>query len=139
MKPVDARTRIEVLDHATCMKLLAEDVVGRVAVIAGGSPMIFVVNYALDGSDVVFRSEAGTKVDIGVRAPACIEIDGLDREARTGWSVVLAGRLDEVTRYDNATWERVTQLPVDPWAAGDKPRWMRIVADTVTGRRVGPG
>jgi nitroimidazol reductase NimA-like FMN-containing flavoprotein (pyridoxamine 5'-phosphate oxidase superfamily) len=139
MKPVDARTRIEVLDPTTCLELLAQDVVGRVAVVVGGSPMVVVVNYALDGSDVVFRSDAGTKVDMGVRAPACFEIDGFDREARTGWSVVVAGRLEEVTRYDRATWDRITQLPVDPWAAGEKSRWMRIIAETVTGRRVGPG
>ncbi len=138
MKPVDARTHIELLDRASCVKLLAADEIGRLAVIAGGAPMIFVVNYALDGTDVVFRSEAGTKVDLGVRSHACFEIDGFDREARTGWSVVVAGRLEEVTRYDRATWDRVTQLPVEPWAAGEKPRWMRLIADTVTGRRVGP-
>jgi hypothetical protein len=50
--------------------------------------------------------------------------------------VVATGRLEEVTPYDAATYERVRRLPVDPWAGGDKAHWMRLVPDRVTGRRI---
>lgn len=137
MGPVESRPPLEFLDRATCDRLLAEGEVGRLAVIAGGAPMIFVVNYVMDGSDVVFRSDPGTKVDLGPRARACFEIDSLDHEHRTGWSVVAAGRLDEITKYDGERWERVTALPLEPWAAGPKDRWMRLVPSYVGGRRIG--
>jgi nitroimidazol reductase NimA-like FMN-containing flavoprotein (pyridoxamine 5'-phosphate oxidase superfamily) len=137
MRLVDARTGIEVLDRAECLKLLQADVVGRLAVVAGGSPAIFPVNYAMDDEAVVFRTAPGTKVDGAPRAPACFEIDSFDRINRSGWSVVVNGRLEEVTSFDTKLLERVQALPVDPWAVGEKDHWMRLVPHLITGRRVG--
>jgi hypothetical protein len=31
---------------------------------------------------------------------------------------------------------RVEALPLEPWAKGDKPHWVRIRPETMTGRRV---
>jgi len=138
MKTVDACTGIEWLDRDECLRLLAADEVGRLAVVSGGSPAIFPVNYRLDGEAVVFRTDAGTKLDDGPRAPACFEIDAFDRDHRRGWSVVVAGRLEEATRYTAATLDRVRRLPVDPWAGGEKAHWVRLVPTRITGRRVGP-
>ena len=100
MKTVDARTRTEWLDHHECLRLLAADEIGRLAVLDGHTPIILPVNYRLDGEAVVFRTDPGTKLDRGPRAPASFEIDQFDREHRTGWSVVVVGRLEEVTPYD---------------------------------------
>jgi uncharacterized protein len=63
-------------------------------------------------------------------------VDCFDRIERTGWSVVATGRLEEVTRFDVATFERVRRLDIDPWAGGEKAHWMRLVPDRVTGRRL---
>lgn len=139
MKYLDARTGTEVLDREECLVLLAQDVIGRLAVISGTGPVIFPVNYALDGDAIVFRTAPGTKLDAGPRAPACFEIDNFDRETRSGWSVVVVGRLDEATPFDAAVLERVQNLPVEPWARGDKPHWVRLVPSRITGRRVAPG
>lgn len=35
------------------------------------------------------------------------------------------------------TLDRLHQLPIDPWAGGDKSHWMRLIPDRITGRRVG--
>ena len=102
----------------------------------GGSPAVFPVNYAVDGEAVVFRTAEGTKLHSGPRGRVVFEIDDFDRDARTGWSVVVAGRLEEVRPYDAETLERVTGLPLAPWAQGDKPHWMRLVPDRITGRRL---
>jgi nitroimidazol reductase NimA-like FMN-containing flavoprotein (pyridoxamine 5'-phosphate oxidase superfamily) len=115
---------------------LASDEIGRLAVVAGNTAIVLPVNYALDGETVVFRTDPGTKLDHGPRARASFEVDSFDRDRRTGWSVVATGRLEEVTPYDAATYERVRRLPVDPWAGGDKAHWMRLVPDRVTGRRI---
>lgn len=136
MRSVDARTGIEILDRDECLALLGADVIGRLAVVVGGSAAIFPVNYALDGDSVVVRTDAGTKLDAVGRAQASFEIDSFDRDSRTGWSVVASGRLEEVTRYRRRDLDRLQGLPVVPWAGGEKAHYLRLVPDRITGRRV---
>jgi len=138
MTTVDARTGLEWIGRDECLRLLAADVVGRLAVLHGNAPAVFPVNYMLDGEAIVFRTDEGSKLDAAERAPACFEIDEIDRETRCGWSVVASGRLEEVTEYDSRTWRRVHELAVEPWAGGIKAHWMRLVPERITGRRVGP-
>jgi nitroimidazol reductase NimA-like FMN-containing flavoprotein (pyridoxamine 5'-phosphate oxidase superfamily) len=130
---------LEVLGRDECLSLLAADDFGRVVVLHGHTPAIFPVNYVLTGGAIVFRTDPGTKLDAGPRAPACFEIDAVDRTTRVGWSVVATGRLEEVTRYDSKTWSRVHTLPLEPWAGGEKAHWMRLVPDRVSGRRISAG
>lgn len=126
------------IDRAGCLALLAGDAVGRLGVIDGGRPLIFPVNYVLDGSDIVFRTDPGTKLEAGLRSPVSFEIDRVDSATRTGWSVLATGRLEELTPFDAEALARVRTLPVDPWAAGPRHRWVRLVTEHITGRRVGP-
>lgn len=127
------------MDRSECLALLEADDVGRLAVVQGHVPAIFPVNYVVDGEDVLFRSAPGTKVDHGDGAPAAFEIDHLDRERRTGWSVVAVGRL-EVLAPDDPARMRLRQHPIRPWAAGDRDVVMRLAIGTITGRLVGdPG
>ena len=136
MRSVDRRSGMQVIERDECLRLLATDTVGRLAVIVGGSPAIFPVNYLLDGESVVVRTDAGTKLEHGPRAPASFEIDDLDRRAKTGWSVVVTGRLEEVPRGDTSTFHHLDALGVEPWAGGDKPHFLRLVPSRVTGRRI---
>jgi len=129
-------TRIQMLTRDHCLELLRADEVGRLAVVVGGGPVIFPVNYRMDGESVVFRTDPGLKLDQGLRAHGCFEIDHFDRATRSGWSVVVAGRLEEVTHYESKAWERLHALSVDPWAAGTKEHWVRLVPSRITGRRV---
>ena len=134
MALVDRRTGIEVIEERECLRLLAGEVLGRLGVLDGGSPLILPINYALDGRDVVFRTAPGTKVDARNRS-ACFEIDGHDDDRGVGWSVVIRGRLEEVTTHQAALFDRLAGLP-QPWARGDKPHVMRLVASSIQGRRV---
>jgi nitroimidazol reductase NimA-like FMN-containing flavoprotein (pyridoxamine 5'-phosphate oxidase superfamily) len=124
------------LDRERCLELLRDDEIGRLAVLADGGPVIFPVNYRMDGESVVFRTDPGLKLEQGVRSHGCFEIDHFDRANRSGWSVVVAGRLEEVTHYETKTWDRIHELPVDPWAGGIKEHWVRLVPSRITGRRV---
>jgi nitroimidazol reductase NimA-like FMN-containing flavoprotein (pyridoxamine 5'-phosphate oxidase superfamily) len=136
MTAPEQATGIEWLDRDECFRLLAGERIGRLAVVAGRHPMIFPVNYFLDGEIVVFRSGPGTKVDHGRRGPVAFEIDRFDHDAHTGWSVVVAGRLDEPPPFDRHAQEQIRALPVEPWASGDKPHWLRLVPGRVSGRRL---
>ena len=137
MRLLDPRSGIDVLEREECLELLESDLVGRLAVVSAGAPSVFPINYVMDDETVVFRTAPGTKLDAGPRAPACFEIDDFDRTNRTGWSVVVSGRLEEITAADAALLARVRALPVDPWAVGERDHWMRLVPRMITGRRVG--
>ncbi len=92
MPTVDSRTGLEVLDRDECLRLLGSHPVGRVAVVVDAGPLIFPVNYALDGDSIVFRSDAGSKVSGASSGfPMSFEIDGIDEVLHTGWSVVVNG------------------------------------------------
>lgn len=96
MRTVGASAGIDWLDRDECLRLLAADEVGRLAVV-GAPPAIFSVIYRLDGEAIVFRTDPGTELNHGSRAPACFELDTFDRDHRPGWSVLVTGRLEEAT------------------------------------------
>lgn len=133
----DPQTGAEILEQRECLALLAEEEVGRVGIIEGGSPLILPVNYALDGEAIVFRTGEGSKLDAARGRSACFEIDGGDRARRVGWSVVVRGRLTEVTTFDRPTLDRV-QLLADPWIEG-RSHVLRLEPEHISGRRVGGG
>lgn len=134
----DARTGTDILDHDACLALASRAQVGRVAVVDGNQPLVFPVNYRLDGADVLFRTGPGTKLTMANRT-VCFEVDEIDPATRSGWSVMIQGRLEEVSPADGPAFERVSGVEVDPWAASPKDHLMRVVARVVTGRRIPRG
>ncbi len=128
------------LSREECLRLLAENGVGRLAVSGKDAPVIRPVNYAFDqpSQSIVFRTAPGSKFYTLLRQnTAAFEVDGLDHEARSGWSVIVVGATEEVTNPVDL--RRLDGLDLDQWAPGDKPHWVRIRAWTVSGRRIDPG
>ena len=136
MRTIDRRTGIEVIPRDECVARLEADGIGRLGFVVHGAPLVLPVNYAMDGDVVVFRTGEGSKLAAAGRAPACFEIDGFDREARTGWSVLVQGRLEEVTVHQGAELAHAKGLGVSPWIPEGRDHWMRLVPRTITGRRV---
>ena len=91
---------IEVLDYAECMRLLASKQAGRIGFAIWGGPEILPVNYVLDGDAVVFATGAGSNLSAVVRSTVVFEVDDTDERTRSGWSVVVHGLAQEVTRAD---------------------------------------
>jgi len=124
------------LSTRECLDLLESHHFGRIALVDDGRPLIFPVNYAVSGETIVFRTDTGTKFAAAVLAPVAFEIDGTDEETQTGWSVVVHGTGREIT-WDPATHARqMRELDVQPWVPGERVRWVEIVAEEVTGRRI---
>ena len=121
------------LTPSECWVLLREAVVGRMAVIVGDRPEIFPVNHIVDRGSLVFRTAAGTKLSAAVGNPVAFEVDGYDPVTGNAWSVVVKGHAEEVTRLHDVL--EVVDLPLFPWHSLPKPRFVRIDADSVTGRR----
>ena len=135
MMLIDNRTGLEVLDRDECFRLLGLNGVGRIAVVDGGHPVIFPINYVVDSEQIMFRTAPGTKLDAAVRTQrVAFEIDSADPMYHTGWSVLVVGRCEEIT--DPQRRAEIDQLPLRPWAAGAKDHIIAISAEQVSGRRV---
>ena len=132
---------LQSLEREECLELLRRGSVGRIAVDAGGkAPAIRPVNYLFDESSqsIVFRTAYGSKLQgMLLGGSAAFEIDGLDPVQRTGWSVVVVGRVEQISNPIEL--RRLESAGLEPWAAGPKPHWIRIRATTITGRRIASG
>jgi nitroimidazol reductase NimA-like FMN-containing flavoprotein (pyridoxamine 5'-phosphate oxidase superfamily) len=134
----EAKSRLERMTREECVELLSRSDLGRLVVVEDGRPLIFPVNFAMDGDAPVFRTAPGTKLWASTHSPVAFEVDEVDRKTHTGWSVIVHGIAQEITAFDRADLQaRVYGLPVEPWAAGDKPVFVRVVPRFVTGRRLG--
>lgn len=123
------------LAKSECFELLAQEHLGRVAIVDDRGPVVFPVNFVLDRHMVVFRTDAGTKLDAACRGSrVAFEIDGTDAATHTGWSVVVRGEAVQVT--DPAEVARLRKLPLDPWAPGAKTHYVRVLPAVLTGRRI---
>jgi len=134
---IEGRTGLEILDRDECLALLGRTSLGRVAIVsADGRPLVFPVNFALDGAAIVFRTDAGTKLHGARRGPVAFECDGVDRVYHTGWSVLATGDAEEIV--NEAELARLARLPLGPWCPGPKSTWVRIRPRMLTGRRIPP-
>lgn len=136
MTRFDSRTGVEVIDRKECLELLADHVVGRIAIVEGTGPLILPLNYGLHGEHVVFRTGPGSKLTSSRGRQVCFEVDGFDRDTRSGWSVIVRGRLEEVTELDRAFAD--LEHLADPWLGTARPNTIRLVPTIISGRRVGP-
>jgi CBS domain-containing protein len=134
-RPTDRRGLV-VLDLQECLARLRETRVGRIAFVERGMPVVLPVNHGVDGTTVVFRTTWGSKLDAAQAADvAAFEIDGYDEASRTGWSVLVRGRLSPA--YADADLDRYAALDVPAWAApGPDAVWVVLRADEITGRRI---
>jgi uncharacterized protein len=127
-----------VLSVEECLELIERGHFGRLAVVIGeGAPAIRPVNYAFDRGtrSIVIRTAAGSKlVGLLTSARAVFEIDDVDVDAHTGWSVIVAGVCEEVT--SPGAIERLERLGLEPWAPGERAHWITIHAGSVSGRRI---
>ena len=127
------------LTEEQCWVYLQIHQLGRLAIVVGGCPQVFPVNYAVGEKAIVFRTEPGSKLKHGPGSVACFEIDGYDPHTREGWSVTAVGPLEEITNAEDARSRALRQLPVDPLAPGARLHWIALNAEKVTGRRFAAG
>jgi uncharacterized protein len=124
----------EVLETNVCLQLLRDSEVGRLAVSITDHPDIFPVNYVVEHGTVVFRTAEGTKLAASVLGRAvAFEIDGYDPDGGDAWSVVIKGHATEIERMQDVF--DALDLPLFPWHASPKHRFVRIEPFDISGRR----
>lgn len=134
-QPHDGR-RFITLDQHRCEQLLRTRNVGHVGLSLPDGPLILPVNYLLHDHGIVFRTEPhGILARLAHPQPAAFEVDELDHEAQTGWSVQLRG----MSKAINEPAELV-QLwasdPLTPWALGVRTLFIHIDGCQISGRQI---
>lgn len=127
----------EELTPDQCRELLASDVVGRLGFTTPHGPRIMPLNYVLREDSVEFLTTSFSEISVyAVDQEVVFEIDHLDGNSHSGWSVLAHGVLH---RHENPA-EQVLRAHGEgplPWAEGNRPLLLVLRWRELTGRRVG--
>jgi nitroimidazol reductase NimA-like FMN-containing flavoprotein (pyridoxamine 5'-phosphate oxidase superfamily) len=128
------------LDEAESLKLVSRGGIGRIAYQSRFGPAVLPVNYKWHGGAVVFRTTRHSALDEDLQTGiaggdylVAFEVDVIDEIGRQGWSVLIQGPAHHVSEAERESAERAG---VEPWPAGERELFMRIVPNRVTGRRI---
>lgn len=136
--PQRDRNGLAVLDREDCMQRLFEAAVGRVAFVLAGRPVVLPVNYVVvERKAVAFRTTQGSKLSTAEREwrTVAFEIDDYDPTSRTGWSVLVQGRMREV--LDIIEKHQLDELSLQTWPDRVRhPHWIWISIDRISGRAI---
>jgi nitroimidazol reductase NimA-like FMN-containing flavoprotein (pyridoxamine 5'-phosphate oxidase superfamily) len=118
------------------MDLLAHGNLGRFAYNDEHGPVVIPVNYAVtEGSVLIATSPYSELAQHARSGTAAFQVDNIDVEEHSGWSILVRGRTENVDYADLPAAH--TQRPA-PWAGGVRTLYLRIVPTSVTGRRLLP-
>jgi len=127
---------LEALTGTECLHALQSEVVGRIAFLVDGAPMLVPVNYRVvetpRGPLLMIRTRPGTQLDQAPR-PVAFEVGGEDPVRRVGWSVVVRGNLAHLETPDRAARRA---LDPTPWIEHDRTSWLVLEPVVITGRRL---
>lgn len=128
----------EVLDAGRCWSHLRAAEVGRVAAVVDGVVTVRPVNFAVDGGGLLIRTGHGSVIAALAGATVVFEADGTEQSAGSdgpvaAWSVLVNGTLRAVSGA--APLLETFDVPLFPWHASPKPVFLRLVPDSMSGRR----
>jgi nitroimidazol reductase NimA-like FMN-containing flavoprotein (pyridoxamine 5'-phosphate oxidase superfamily) len=128
---------IEELSAAACNDLLRDATVGRIVFVDDNGPGAWPVNYGVAGDRIVFRIEQHSSLRDLWKGPIAFEVDHIEEDTVSGWSVLVRGTASEVPIA------RVPELiklmkskPPGPWAEGIHNVWVSIEPGVITGRKL---
>ena len=134
---------IEELDEAESLRLISTGGIGRIAYQSRFGPAVLPVNYQWHDGAVVFRTTRHSALDEDLQTgitggdyEVAFEIDEIDAVRRQGWSVLIQGPAHHVD--SEAERKSAEQAGVEPWPAGERELFVRIVPHRITGRRITP-
>jgi len=126
---------LQVMTDEECLELLEAESVGRVAWNEPEGPLVLPVNYAMEGTSIVFRTSMNTKLARQLHLGfASFQIDEHDDFTQSGWSVLVRGVMSCIDAHASES----DEARVAPWADGDRRFLMRITPLIISGRRIIP-
>ncbi len=133
---MQAQSGLDIIPRAECLRLLASRRLGRLGFVVGDQPMVLPLNYAIKGDIIVFRTGEGSKLDAAPRAKVAFEVDEIDVNSCSGWSVVVQGRAEEITDVEDWFQEEFRRAATPPWIPGATEHYLRIDPSWISGRRL---
>jgi nitroimidazol reductase NimA-like FMN-containing flavoprotein (pyridoxamine 5'-phosphate oxidase superfamily) len=128
-------TTLEHLSRTECLRLMAQVPVGRIVFTRQALPEVEVVKFAMDGGDIIIRTDSGGKLAAATRgAVVAFEADNVDMMTHSGWTVTIVGVSEAV--IDGMELTRLKQVDLEPWAPGERDHFIRIAPTIVNGRRI---
>src|SRR4051794_5733250 len=113
---VAAGSKLTVLTPKESWALVKQTALGRLAFVLDGWPLVMPVNYLVDGTGAVMRSDPGRKLTAArQQVQATLQVDSVDRLHRSGWSVLVFGVATAVDDGDEVA--RLDGLGLRSWAA----------------------
>jgi nitroimidazol reductase NimA-like FMN-containing flavoprotein (pyridoxamine 5'-phosphate oxidase superfamily) len=123
------------LDEAECLRLLAGHEIGRVVFTDAALPAAQPVTYLLDEEEIVFRTGGGSKLAAATRnAVVAFQVDRIDPDTRTGWTVLGVGQAYEVVVPERLA-DLAERIPT-PWAPHRTAHTIAIPLQRLSGRRL---
>ena len=127
------------LSYGKCRELLGAGVFGRVGVCTATKPVILPVNYSVVAEAIIFRTTPhGVVADHDWGSRIAFEVDHVDYADHKGWSVLATGIAERVEDADAIAHIKRTWEP-QPWAGGDRPLYVKLAWEELSGRRLGQG
>ena len=121
------------LDEAECWELVRQREVGRVAYTDDRGPMVVPITFVVHEGSVLFRVAPYSELARYLPdSRAAVEVDDIDYFTRSGWSVVLRGRIHTLEEGDLPD----PDARPTPWPEGQRSLHLRLTVDAVTGRRL---
>lgn len=120
------------LSRRECVALLGNAKIGRAVFTERALPAVLPVTFVVHDNAIVMATSAGTRLAAAAhRGLLAFEVDDINPDTRTGWSVVVTGLPDLVTDpLERAGIEAV----LAPWAPGTHDVYIRLPLTVLTGR-----
>lgn len=132
--PTD-HTGLRVLTFDECLRKLADCPVGRLAFFHDGEISVLPVNHTLQGLNVYFRTQGGSKIEAAVNSEhVAFEVDSYTARSQEGWSVLVHGTAEVVSDPDEL--RRLEPIARPSWVpvSQDEMTWIRVRSTAITGR-----
>ncbi len=125
-----------VLTQQECWALATTQSSGRLGFFRDGLLDILPVNYFVMADHVYFRTSVDGVIATSNLDRAAFQIDHVDKEAFSGWTILLNGPAARVEDPALLTtlWGRAID---EPWAPGQRDLFLEMAPTLVRGRRVG--
>lgn len=125
---------VEVLSAQECWRLSRSVSVGRLAVWVYDYLDIFPVNLKVDHRALNFRTGVETQLSSAwAGSPIALEADHVSPDEGIAWSVTVKGQATSMERTQEVL--DTADLLLTPWETGRRHRLIRVIPDTVGGRR----
>ena len=133
---MDAKTTTDApvteLSESESWDLLGSVSLGRLVTTVNGWTEIFPVNFVVQKNTVLFRTAEGTKL-LTAALNEYVVFEADDHNVAEGWSVIVRGKARLLATSNDIAEARRAGLY--PWVATQKERFVRIMPQTLTGRR----